>query len=248
MMRVVGAPSDALSSYGFLLPLAFGRAAERSNVPRPARDHAAISSIARLERSHEKHGKLISCFSAGADVQNCSEGPADRPSGGDLEEGDPVFAPTEHTDTCVDATMREILSIESETCMAVANIQAPEPAAGSSVDGLLLTSVAVLAGILGRLSAQELRYDASRLFRNQESSRSLNVELRRKRQEWKEQEEMRLAVEQKRRVEEVTVKARKEAARQKKIQEKLEKVRECIIGNDNAVAVTCSILIACAGS
>lgn len=91
-------------------------------------------------------------------------------------------------------------------------------------DGYLLAGVAIIASILGRLSSEELRYDASRLFRNQESSRLLNVELRRKRQEWKEQAEVRIALEQRRRVEEVTEKARIEAEKQKKIQEKYEKV------------------------
>lgn len=96
------------------------------------------------------------------------------------------------------------------------------------LDGYLLTLVAVVSGILGRLSAQELRYDSARLFRNQEKSRLMNVELRRKRQEWREQEEVRLAAEQKRRVEEVSEKARKEADRQKKLQEKYEKVRSLV--------------------
>jgi hypothetical protein len=91
------------------------------------------------------------------------------------------------------------------------------------IHGYMLAGVAVMASVLGRVSAEEIRYDASRLFRKQESSRMLNAELRRKRQEWKEQEEARLATEQKRRVEEVTVKARIEAEKQKKIQEKYEK-------------------------
>lgn len=105
------------------------------------------------------------------------------------------------------------------------------PSVHGGLDGYLLTLVAVVSGVLGRLSAQELRYDAARLFRNQEKSRLMNAELRQKRQEWKEQEEVRLAAEQKRRVEEVSEKARKEADRQKKLQEKYEKVQFCIRGN-----------------
>ena len=94
---------------------------------------------------------------------------------------------------------------------------------GATHDGYLLAGVAIVASVLGRLSSEEIRYDASRLFRNQESSRLLNAEMRRKRQEWKEQEEVRLSMEQRRRVEEVTEKARVEAKRQKKLQEKYEK-------------------------
>ena len=96
----------------------------------------------------------------------------------------------------------------------------PSPDASS----YLLSGMAVVASVLGRLSAQELRYDSARLFRNQESSRALSLELRRKRQEYKDQEEVRLAMEQKRRVVEVTEKARQEAERQKKVQEKYAEV------------------------
>jgi len=88
----------------------------------------------------------------------------------------------------------------------------------------LLTGIAIVASILGRLSAQEVRYDSARLFRNQESSRALSLELRRKRQEYKDQEGVRLATEQKRRVIEVTEKARQDAERQKEAQEKHEKM------------------------
>jgi hypothetical protein len=81
-----------------------------------------------------------------------------------------------------------------------------------------------LAGIMGRISAQELRYDSSRLFRHQESSRALSLELRTRRKAWKEEEEVRLAMDQKRRVAEVTEKARQEAERQKRVQQKYERL------------------------
>lgn len=94
-----------------------------------------------------------------------------------------------------------------------------------SADGLLIATVAICSGILGRLSAQELRYDAARLYRNQENSRSMSLELRRKREAWKQEEDARMAGEQQKRVQEVTERALKEVERQKKIQEKYEKVR-----------------------
>ena len=91
------------------------------------------------------------------------------------------------------------------------------PLASANHTSYLLTGIAIAASILGRMSAQELRYDSARLFRNQESSRALSLELRRRRQEYKDQEGVRLAAEQKRRVVEVTEKARQEGATYEKV-------------------------------
>ena len=147
---------------------------------------------------------------------------------------DPTHAadPTHSVDTSADPTHQvdSLSLLPSSLSPAVAQsvlvpppfLQTPFPTSSSS--SYLLTGVAVVASILGRISAQELRYDSARLFRNQESSRALSIELRRKRQEYKEQEEVRLAMEQKRRVVEVTEKARQEAERQKKVQARYEKM------------------------
>ena len=113
---------------------------------------------------------------------------------------------------------------ETTASFATPLTQPPPPISSFNETSYLLTGMAVMASVLGRMSAQELRYDSARLFRNQESSRALSLELRRKRQEYKEMEEVRLAMDQKRRVVEATEKARQEAERQKKMQEKYEKM------------------------
>ena len=122
-----------------------------------------------------------------------------------------------------DAGAMATVSREHVTSLAAPPPPLPPLAAANDLS-YLLTGIAIAASILGRMSAQELRYDSARLFRNQESSRALSLELRRKRQEYKDQEGVRLAAEQKRRVVEVTERARHEAERQKKVQEKYEKM------------------------
>jgi len=163
----------------------------------------------------------------------------DAPEHGELEQGSCFGSVVEEIQACcseavdcstVDSAKNSgesILASEREQCrpanLPFLNLEESRVGGVAPHDGYMLAGVAIIASVLGRLSSEEIRYDASRLFRKQESSRLLNAELRRKRQEWKEQEEVRLAMEQRRRVEEVTEKARIEAERQKKIQEKYEK-------------------------
>lgn len=96
-------------------------------------------------------------------------------------------------------------------------------------EGLLIALVAVLSGMVGRMSAQQVRFDAARLFRYQESSRALSLELRRKRELWKQEETARMAEDQRRKVEQVTKKALQEAEQQQRLQEKYEKVCDTIV-------------------
>jgi hypothetical protein len=82
----------------------------------------------------------------------------------------------------------------------------------------------MVSGIVGRVSSQELRYDATRLYRLQESSRAVSMELRKKREAWKAQEDVRVSNLQKQRVQRAREKASQEAERQRKLQEKFELV------------------------
>lgn len=145
-----------------------------------------------------------------------------------------VVDEVEHECSSSDAEQRDTdgVVIGQPSMESLASLTAPRtpsphphpPLASANHTSYLLTGIAIAASILGRMSAQELRYDSARLFRNQESSRALSLELRRRRQEYKDQEGVRLAAEQKRRVVEVTEKARQDAERQKKAQEKYEKM------------------------
>jgi len=93
-----------------------------------------------------------------------------------------------------------------------------------NIDGILIAVVALVSGIVGRVSSQELRYDATRLFRLQESSRAVSIELRKKREAWKAEEDVRVSELQKKRVQRAREKAIQEAERQRKLQEKFELV------------------------
>eukprot|EP00890_Picochlorum_soloecismus_P003808 jgi/Picsp_1/4428/NSC_06650-R1_expressed protein [Chlorella variabilis] len=91
-----------------------------------------------------------------------------------------------------------------------------------NIDGILIAVVALVSGIVGRVSSQELRYDATRLYRLQESSRAVSMELRKKREAWKSEEDVRVSDLQKQRVQRAREKAIQEAERQRKLQEKFE--------------------------
>ena len=108
-------------------------------------------------------------------------------------------------------------SLAAHTGVADANIS-------GNIDGFLISVVAIVSGIVGRVSSQELRYDATRLYRLQESSRAVSMELRKKREAWKAQEDVRVSNLQKQRVQRAREKASQEAERQRKLQEKFELV------------------------
>ena len=108
-------------------------------------------------------------------------------------------------------------SAAAHTGVADANISV-------NIDGFLITLIAIVSGIVGRVSSQELRYDATRLYRLQESLRAISMELRKKREVWKAQEDIRMLDLQKQRVQRAREKASLEAERQRKLQEKFELV------------------------